>query len=121
MLKSIFKSQDNKEEENDLIKTQEEERRKKIKKFLRKATLDEMRNPGMYRTLMRVRDIAEDGVKIIDSLDVEKWVNRLVYNRAQIINIYCTKEKNTIKEYVVTYWEVIPPKDWESKIQNTLH
>lgn len=121
MLKSIFKSQDNKDE-NDTVKIQqEEERRRKIKKFLRKATLDEMRNPGMYRTLMRVRDIAEDGVKIIDSLDVEKWLNRLVYNRAQIIDIHCIKEKNTIKEYVVTYWEVIPPKDWESKVQNTLH
>ncbi|WP_066875199.1 hypothetical protein [Clostridium mediterraneense] len=120
MLTKIFGSKDNKEE-IDKDKLAEEERRKKLKRFMRKATLDEIRNPGMYRTLMRVRDIAEDGVQIKNSIDIEKWLNKLVYNRAQIIDIYCNKDKNIIKEYVVTYWEVVPPKDWESKIQNTIH
>ncbi|MGL5633520.1 MAG: hypothetical protein ACRDDL_00345 [Sarcina sp.] len=120
MLKSIFKSNDI-EQITDEEKLQEEDRRKRLKKFLRKATIEEIRNPGMYKTLMRVRDISEDGVKIEDTLDVEKWLNRLVFNRAQIIDVYCIKEKGTIKEYVVTYWEVVPPKDWENRIQNTLH
>lgn len=120
MLKSIFKSQDN-NDINEEEKFVDDEKRKKLKKFLRKATIDEIRNPGMYKTLMRVRDISEDGVKIIDSLDVEKWLNRLVFNRAQIIDVYCTKEKNVIKEYVLTYWEVIPPRDWEARVQNTMH
>lgn len=121
MLKGIFKTQESKEPVIDEAKIQEEERRKRLKRFLRKATLDEIRTPGIYRTLMRVRDISEDGIQISDSIDVEKWLNRLVYNRAQIINIHCSKDKSTIKDYVVTYWEVIPPKDWESKMQNTLY
>lgn len=119
-LKSIFKSQES-SPVNEEEQLKEEEKRKKLKKFLRKATIDEIRNPGMYKTLMRVRDINEDGVKIIDSLDVEKWINRLIFNRAQIIDIYCSKDKNVIKDYVLTYWEVVAPKDWEARIQNTMH
>ncbi|MGL4760339.1 MAG: hypothetical protein ACRC6T_07550 [Sarcina sp.] len=120
MLKSIFKSNDGSQISEE-ARIKEEERRKRLKKFLRKATIDEIRNPGMYKTLMRVRDITEDSVKIIDSLDIEKWLNKLVFNRAQIIDVYCVKEKNSIKEYVVTYWEVVAPKDWEARIQNTVH
>ncbi|MGL4654855.1 MAG: hypothetical protein ACRCWM_03055 [Sarcina sp.] len=120
MLKSIFKSNDGSQISEE-ARLQEEERRKRLKKFLRKATIDEIRNPGMYKTLMRVRDLTEDGVKIIDSLDVEKWLNKLIFNRAQIIDVYCVKEKNSIKEYVITYWEVVPPKDWEARVQNTIH
>ncbi|WP_297518539.1 hypothetical protein [uncultured Clostridium sp.] len=120
MLKSIFKSNDANQVSEE-TRLQDEERRKRLKKFLRKATIDEIRNPGMYKTLMRVRDITEDGVKIVDSLDVEKWLNRLVFNRSQIIDVYCVKEKNSIKEYVVTYWEVVQPKDWEIRTQNTVH
>lgn len=120
MLKSIFKSNDGNQVSEE-ARLQEEDRRKRLKKFLRKATIDEIRNPGMYKTLMRVRDIAEDSVKIIDSLDIEKWLNKLIFNRAQIIDVYCVKEKNSIKEYVVTYWEVVPPRDWEARVQNTIH
>ncbi|MGL4452959.1 MAG: hypothetical protein ACRCTZ_17510 [Sarcina sp.] len=120
MLKSIFKSNDG-NQLNEEARLQEEERRKRLKKFLRKATIDEIRSPGMYKTLMRVRDITEDNIKIVDSLDIEKWLNKLIFNRAQIIDIYCVKEKNSIKEYVITYWEVIPPRDWEARLQNTIH
>ena len=120
MLKSIFKTQDvNQISEEERLR--EEDRKKRLKKFLRKATIDEIRNPGMYKTLMRVRDLAEDEVRVTDSLDVEKWINKLVFNRAQIIDVYCVKEKNNIKEYVVTFWEVVPPRDWEARIQNTIH
>lgn len=111
MLKKLFKNNEEKEMD-EVFQKEEEERRKKLKRFLRKATFDEYKNPGTYRTIIRVRDIHEDNAEVKGSIDVEKWINRILFNRFQIIDISCQSNKDGIFEYIVTYWEVIPPKDW---------
>lgn len=116
MLKKLFKSNEEIEVDEELQR-EEEERRKKLKKFLRKATFEEFKNPGTYRTIIRVRDIHEGNIDINSSSDVEKWINRVLYNRFQIMNIHCQSNKDGITEYIITYWEVVPPKDWENRIQ----
>lgn len=115
MLKKLFKGSGEKEVD-DKKQKEEEERKKKLKKFLRKATFDEFKNPGSYRTIIRVRDIREDNVDLKSTSDVERWINRILFNRFQIMNIHCDSGKEGVKEYIVTYWEVIPPKDWEERM-----
>lgn len=112
MLKKLFKNNEDKEI-LDEKQREEEERKKRLKKFLRKATFEEFRNPGLYRTIMRVRDIREDNIEIKSSTDVERWLNRVLFNRFQIIDICGKAGKDGITEYIVTYWEVVPPKDWD--------
>lgn len=91
-----------------------EAKAKRLEEYILKITKEEVIKPGTHNTTIKIATNGEGLLGIDKRADkIEKWINEFIIHRSQIINISAKRDKGYIDDYIVTYWEVVVPKDWD--------
>ena len=81
-----------------------EEFRKKMTPMI----IEEYKNPGTYPTKINVMRTGEgtflDSTKT--TADAANFINHVVCNRCQVMNIAAKADKHWLDQYIVTYWYI---------------
>ena len=80
----------------------------KYEETINKMIIEEIRLPGSHKTYFKVDRIGE-GLFFGFSKSIEdanKFLNKIIFNQNQIINISARGDDSLLKDYIVTYWEI---------------
>ena len=103
------------EQEREKKKIEEEIQKQKLEKYIGKAIKEEILKPGTHDTTIKIRTHGEGLFGVGKTTDkIENWVNSIIKHRGQIINISAKRDQGLIEDYIVTYWDIVVPEDWES-------
>lgn len=117
--KRLQKEQEQLEKEAELERKrmeqlEKESKEKRLEEYIIASTKEEVIKPGTHNTTIRISTNGEGLFGIDKSVDkIEQWINTFIKHRSQIINISAKRDKGYIDDYIVTYWEVIVPDDWD--------
>lgn len=101
--------------EREREKLEEELQQKRLEEYIVKAIKEEIMKPGTHDTTIKIRTHGEGLFGVGKSTDkIESWLNSVIKHRGQIINISAKRDQGLIEDYIVTYWDIIIPDDWDS-------
>lgn len=100
----------NKQEEE--LKKQEEFNKilleEKYIKTIQEMIIEEIRLPGTHKTYFKVDRIGEGLFWGFSKTTEEatKFLNEIIYNQKQVINICARGDDSLLQDYIVTYWKI---------------